>query len=161
MRGRRRSRRSLRCGSAPYHRVRPPRQEEHADHDPNSFRCRNARQACCGNARATHVPDMWVRTEYASGSRSSTRGPRSRMAPSECRRARICRPPFALSPLRTPRTPLSTSHARYAGDSLVLTGTFADAACRGDLPVPVAQWLAENGWTAAPSLRCPDHRRAL
>ncbi|MBP1050944.1 recombinase family protein [Rhodococcus qingshengii] len=55
-----------------------------------------------------------------------------------------------------PESPAFDIACEVCGDGPILTGTFAVATCRGDLPAPV-EWLLDSGWTVKPSLLCPDH----
>ncbi|MET8317477.1 recombinase family protein [Rhodococcus erythropolis] len=57
-----------------------------------------------------------------------------------------------------PEPPAFDVACEVCGDGPILTGIFAEVACRGDLPVAVAQWLVGSGWTVTPSLLCPDNR---
>ncbi|MDJ0491422.1 recombinase family protein [Rhodococcus qingshengii] len=60
-----------------------------------------------------------------------------------------------------PESPAFDIACEVCGDGPILTGTFAVAACRGDIPAPVAHWLLDSGWTVEPSLLCPDHAREV
>lgn len=57
-----------------------------------------------------------------------------------------------------PESPAFDVACEVCGDGPILTGIFAEAAMRGDLPVPVQRWLVGGAWTVAPTLLCPDHR---